>query len=794
MKNYEPKTVYIYILAALLSGFYPYLLNASDRNSSEDINESVDRVLLVDTSIVALDPTVSCGSNTIVRLQAGIAQSYQWVRNGAAIPGATARLYNANISGSYRVRVTDGSGNLDSSRLIDVLIVPVPNVGFTTNQAVQCLAGNAFSFTNTTTISQGTATYTWYYGDGSFSLSTNGFRSYSNAGTYSVKLVATSNYGCVDSLRQPVNVNLPPTVSFSVNNTAQCLNGNQFFFTNSSTSPQSPLTYRWEFGDGSTSTAVNPAYQYNQQGVFLVKLVVSSQAGCKDSVIQNVTVHPKPTVLYTVNSNQQCQTGNYFQFTNTSSIEQGSLSYFWQFGDGVTSGVVGPAYSYLTPGIFSVKLLATSDKGCRDSISQNVRVDPSPTALFTVNKTVDCFAEHDFVFTNTSTLSTGTFTSFWDFGDGVGTSTATNVRYRYTQPGTYRVTLTVRTINNCSSTYTMNLFLNQTPSGSILPVATTVICEGSFVELKATAASFYQWYKDGVAIAGATAGTYNATEPGTYRVQFRNSSNCTAFSSNQITLTKVYQPTPGFDFDRSCAGLSTTFTNTSVVANSLPVSYRWLFGDGDSSFAVSPAHTYQTTGPFMIRLTVTPTQCPQLSRSFQKPITIEASPAGVRYPPVNAVTGRDLQLRAREFSGARYRWSPATGLNTDTLATPIFNYTDSMLYQISIVTMAGCRITDTLLVRMFAEKKIFVPDYFTPNNDGKNDKLYPLLVGVTKLTRFRVWNRWGQLVFQTQKAGEGWDGYYQGVKQPMETYLWMAEGLDIDGKIIYANGGVVLVR
>jgi gliding motility-associated-like protein len=791
---YLPKTFLVCLLALMLLGGSPHLLNAANRKGCVSVNETVEHALVVDTSIVALDPTLSCGSNTIVRLQAGMAQTYQWLRNGSAIPGATARLYNANISGSYRVRVTDGLGNLDSSRVIEVLIVPIPAVGFTTNQPVQCLSANAFTFTNTTTISQGSATYTWYYGDGSFSISTNGSRTYANAGTFSVKLVATSNYGCVDSLRQTVSVNLPPTVSFSVNNTAQCLNGNQFFFTNSSTSPQSPLTYRWEFGDGSTSTAVNPSYQYNQQGVFPVKLVVTSQAGCKDSVIQNVTVHPKPIVRYTINSNQQCQTGNYFQFTNTTSIEQGTMSYFWQFGDGVSSGVVSPAYSYLSAGTYSVKLLATSDKGCRDSLSQTVRVDPSPTALFTVNKTVDCFAEHDFVFTNASTLSTGIYTSFWDFGDGVGTSTATHTRYRYTQPGTYRVTLTVRTINNCSSTYTMNLFLNQTPSGSILPVATTVICEGSFVELKATTSSFYQWYKDGVAIAGATAGTYNATEPGTYRVEFRNSTNCTAFSSNQMTLTKVFQPTPGFDFDRSCAGLSTTFTNTSLVANSLPVSYRWLFGDGDSSFAVSPVHTYQTTGPYVIRLTVTPTQCPQLARSIQKPITVEASPAGLRYPPVNAVARRDLALRAREFSGARYRWTPATGLSTDTIATPIFNYTDSMLYQISIVTTAGCRITDTLLVRMFAEKKIYVPDYFTPNNDGKNDKLYPFLVGVTKLTRFRIWNRWGQLVFQTQKAEEGWDGYYQGVRQPMETYLWMAEGLDIDGKIIYANGSVVLVR
>ena len=128
------------------------------------------------------------------------------------------------------------------------------------------------------------------------------------------------------------------------------------------------------------------------------------------------------------------------------------------------------------------------------------------------------------------------------------------------------------------------------------------------------------------------------------------------------------------------------------------------------------------------------------------------------------------------------------------ISNPIFNHTAEQRYTITIVTPAGCRVVDTLLVRIFSEKKIYMPDYFTPNNDGKNDRILPLLVGVNKLTRFRIWNRWGQLVYQTQKQGEGWDGIYQGVKQPMETYLWMAEGLDIDGKIISASGSFILVR
>lgn len=791
---FSSKCLAALFIVAILFCLPIYGLALNNFTFRKNTTASSPHFFVIDTSITALDPILSCGSGSQVRLIAGVAQTYQWVRNGVAIPGATNRQLTASISGAYRVRVGDGLGNLDSSRIIDVLIVPYPSTNFTVNQVTQCLVGNNFQFINSTIISQGTATYAWYYGDGSYQLSTNGSHSYSTAGTYSVKLVATSNYGCVDSVRTTVSVNLPPVAAFTVNNAAQCINGNQFFFTNGSTSQNSPMTYRWEFGDGSTSTQINPAYQFTQHGINSVKLVASSQSGCKDSVMQNVTLHPKPIVSFTVNNNQQCQTANYFQYTNNSSIATGTMTHYWTFGDGVTSGLFSPSHSYLNPGIYPVQLLETSDKGCRDSLTINAKVDPSPTALFTVNKTTDCFAEHQFMFTNATTLSGGTFTSLWDFGDGVGSSTVVNPSYRYLQPGTYRVTLTVRTTANCTSSYSMNLFLNATPTGSILPVTDTVICEGSFIELRATPSTFYQWYRDGNMISGATSISYNATEPGIYHVVFRNASNCSSVSTNRVTLTKVYQPTPDFSFDRSCADLATTFTNASVVSSSLPVTYNWNFGDGGTSTLVSPSYTYDTLGTFIIRLTATPTKCPQLSRFVQKQIIVQKSPDNMKYPPVNAIAGKDLQLQAREFSGASYQWAPATGLSSSTRSNPIFNHTAEQQYIISIITSAGCRVYDTLLVRMFTEKKIYMPDYFTPNNDGKNDRIMPLLAGVPKLTKFRIWNRWGQLVYQTQKQGEGWDGIYQGVKQPMETYLWIAEGLDIDGKIITASGSFILVR
>lgn len=128
----------------------------------------------IDTSVVLLDAPLSCGLNTSVRMQAGIAASYQWFKDGAPIAGAVSRNYSALVSGIYRVRVGDNNGNLDSSRNIQIWIVPRPVAGFVTNAVLQCFTGNYFSFSNTSSISSGSMSYTWYYGDGSFQIATNG--------------------------------------------------------------------------------------------------------------------------------------------------------------------------------------------------------------------------------------------------------------------------------------------------------------------------------------------------------------------------------------------------------------------------------------------------------------------------------------------------------------------------------------------------------------------------------------------------------------------------------------------
>jgi gliding motility-associated-like protein len=191
---------------------------------------------------------------------------------------------------------------------------------------------------------------------------------------------------------------------------------------------------------------------------------------------------------------------------------------------------------------------------------------------------------------------------------------------------------------------------------------------------------------------------------------------------------------------------------------------------------------------------VTPTACPALSTVATRQLQVQAPPANQRYTSLNAVENRDLQLQARTITGAAYLWTPSVGLSSTTIRNPVYNYNQEQEYRIRIQTIEGCLVNDTLLVRIFKQADILVPEAFSPNGDGHNDLLFARLVGISTLKYFRVYDRWGQVVFQTNLPNVGWDGTYKGLKQPVETYGWIAEGITQDGSTIKRSGSFLLLR
>jgi gliding motility-associated-like protein len=579
----------------------------------------------IDTSLVVLDPTAVCAAAGQVRLQAGLAGGYQWLRNGVVITGATSRFYTATQSGQYRVALVNAQGCRDTSRLVSISLLPQPIAGFSITPSIQCLSGNQFSFINTTVAS---------------------------------------------------------TVT---------------------------LTYQWSFGNGITSTLQNPTYSYPSSGTFSVTLVAINEAGCRDTVSQSVSVQPGPVVNFSINNAAQCLLQNRFVFTNLTSVPSGSLTYLWSFGNGVTTTQTSPTYTFGSVGTYTVKLVSQSTSGCSDSISQTVVIHPMPV-------------------------------------------------------------------------------------GALLTPYTSLLCEGSNVQLTAAGGATYQWFLSGAVIADVNSATYLASQPGTYTVNLVSVNGCSAPATGSVTLQLVRRPSVDFSYDKFCVDYPISFTNQSTVNGTHPVTHSWSFGAGQgTSTQFSPVYTYVAAGTYAVSLLVTPVDCPALATTRTRSIPIVSPPANQRYPIINAIQNRDFSLTARSFVGASYLWAPATGLSNAFIINPLYNYNAPVEYVISISMSSGCIVKDTQQVRVFKEKDIYVPQAFSPNRDGNNDKLVPRLVGIQTLLYFKVYNRWGQLVYSTTTINEGWDGTFKGVKQPLEGYVWVAEAIDIDSIRIKRTGTCLLI-
>ncbi len=174
-------------------------------------------------------------------------------------------------------------------------------------------------------------------------------------------------------------------------------------------------------------------------------------------------------------------------------------------------------------------------------------------------------------------------------------------------------------------------------------------------------------------------------------------------------------------------------------------------------------------------------------------IVIDQPRPGINYPVEYAIIDVPFSLEARQF-GDIVLWSPGTWLNTPTSYTPFFTGSSEQLYTIEIKTNSGCITVDTQLVRTVKNAEIYVPTAFTPNNDGLNDVLRPIIRGIKEIKYFRIFNRWGQLLFQTKTNQHGWDGTISGIPQRGQVVVWMIEGIGADDKIYYQKGTSVLIR
>jgi gliding motility-associated-like protein len=259
--------------------------------------------------------------------------------------------------------------------------------------------------------------------------------------------------------------------------------------------------------------------------------------------------------------------------------------------------------------------------------------------------------------------------------------------------------------------------------------------------------------------------SYNAS--GTYTFNTINAAGCDSVATLILTISNTV----------------TSITNVTRCSNQLP--FTWNGTD------------YSGTGTYTFN-TINAAGCDSIATLVFN--VVQAVP-GVRYTTITVDANNPVQLTARNFgNNYTYEWRPQEGLSSYSIMNPIFNHTRSVEYTIKITPNSGCSIADTLLVKVnpvqvpLPPEEIFVPKGWTPNGDGHNDKLLPLTENIRELKYFRIYNRWGQLVFETNAIGVGWDGIFKGKQQVMDVYTWTAEAIGVSGKTIKRIGNSILIR
>lgn len=300
----------------------------------------------------------------------------------------------------------------------------------------------------------------------------------------------------------------------------------------------------------------------------------------------------------------------------------------------------------------------------------------------------------------------------------------------------------------------------------------------------------WQWYfgDGGTANSQNTLHTYAGS--GTYIVKLvvTDINGCTDSVTKTLTLSNFIAD----------AGSDATICQASLPATvqlnaSAGTTYAWTPAALLNNPSIqNPVATISTATRFYV--TITNSQ--GCSSTDSVLISLASAPANTRYTTLTAIPYQNLQLQARNIGGTVFQWLPNVGLNNNTIANPVFYHSQKQEYTVRINTGTGCIVIDTQLVEIKGKKGIYVPRGFSPNGDGNNDRLYPILVGIKQLNYFKIYNRWGNLLFETTsgRPEDGWNGTFKGKKQPVETYTWVVEGVDIDNITIRKNGNTLLLQ
>jgi gliding motility-associated-like protein len=692
--------------------------------------------------------------------------------------------------GAYTVslKITDVYGCTDSLKKINYINIRNPIAKFTVNSTQADCPPLVASFTNQ---SQNFQSVVWTFGTGDSSTMVSPIYIYSYPGKYKAKLTV-KGYGdaCFASDSTEITV-LGPKGTF----TYQPLKGCDPLTVNFTALPDPGFKVKlvWDFADG---TLINngdslTTHTYVNASNYLPKMILVDDRDCRVPVTGKDTIYVYGVdAAFTKDPKPLCDSG-VVKFTDASQANDVITLYTWDFGDGTFSNDQNPSHFYASPGTYAVKLYTLTQNNCKDTARQKAVVTVNIGPNISMQSLDSACVPATIAFTAKSAIDTMQLTWAWNFGNGQTSTVQNPPAVLYNTANTYNVQVVAANRAGCYDTAKKALPVYALPN--INAGNDTAMCLGTSITLHATGGISYSWQPT-QSLSCGNCGTPVASPKQTVKytltgtdihgcvntddinvqvkqpITLKVSANDTlcAGSSQQLNASgaELYTWTPA-------AGLNNPQIPNPVATPNQTVTYRVIGTDNKSCFS--------DTG--FVSITVFP--IPKVNAGNDTTISV----------------GNSVTLHADVSDDVTsILWQPSTAMSCVTCKDPVAAPKQTITYSVTGTNNGGCYTMDQVVITVVCkEGNIFLPNTFSPNNDGVNDIFYPRGKGLYSIRSMKIFNRWGQVVFSREnfnanEADKGWDGSFQGRIADEGVYIYMIEIVCENSQIIIEKGNVALIR
>ncbi len=742
------------------------------------------RVSNIKTGLVAKD-TIGCVPFQLNLIAAdNLFVGYRWTIEEELLSKNRELNMTIDEPGIYNVMLEFATGFGCRDTLFQKIYVFKPEAEMKINLLNDCLPYEV-EFTDETPYDTTFSNIRWEYGDGTIGRNQIDTARYTLVDSiFTVGMYIENEFGCKDTIIYEDTIITPnKVVDFVALDSALCVKETARFRNQSIGQEEN---YFWDFGDGGSSSQKDANRTYNNDGEFAVTLRMQDVSGCTLSVTKNnqVSVQAFPKVGFTADTLDAKCFPLPVNFTDTSNSPF-ITNWRWDFGDNGVGTVQNPFHNYNQPGEFDVQLIATTSHGCTDSLTKPAYIKTAgPIAEFTISKDTTCKFE-DVIFEMVNAKDVAKFT--WDFGDG-NDGGGSPVAHKYRTTGTIRPVLILEDLSgSCFNIIEGEIFVEDVIAS--FTADDTIGCEPHTINLTNTSqrADIWAWnFGDGGGSVDYNT-TYTFQSEGVYniRMNIRNQNGCVDTAYQEVIVSRT--PVAKVSADTTiCEG-----DTIDLLAQGADV-YVWTPATALSNPNNDLTKAYPTTNISYDVFISTIAGC---TDSNSVSIEVQPKPEMYSLKDTALIIGEDVEFDVYSGPSFSYQWSPDTALNCTDCPNPRAMPLESTLYFVNISDPFSCfNSKDSVLVSIKIAFSLDFPKAFTPNGDGSNDKIYVRGWGLKELLELKIYNRWGEIVYESNDLNEGWDGTFRGQPQNVETYIYTIRVLTFEDEILSKKGNFSLMR